>query len=371
MTPKRRVIYVAAPPKVDEDATLVSDWISPQLSSGSSGTSGPNKAPVKRSIPSPKTIDVLEYLAAFYHGMPVRQLPFTLSYAIWDDDDLNHSKRKSKQKATHSVALNTHEESIRISTRPSPDGIYPIQISLNDIIDVGISILPEDAYALLMLIDHDLFEDEDDDFCCGRAYGGSRVAVVSSARYNPLLDAVQGLEREHAWPASHCAEYVRDSCMDAPRTSKKAKSSPTPLERANYNPDEARPMGSKVSPMQNAIRAHLSTPSDVFSESNYLSSLWLLRLSRTASHELGHCFGIDHCVYFACIMQGTASMAEDVRQPPYLCPVDLAKIQRTIGLTDEDLAQRYEGLQVCCKKFGSAFAVFGAWLEGRTSEQKG
>ena len=371
MTPNRRVVYVVAPPKVDEEAAFVSDWSSPRLSTGSGGTRRPKKGPAERSIPPWKTIDVIEYLAAFCHGMPVRQLPFTPTYAKWDNDDSNSSKHKSKQKATRSIALNTHGESVCISTRASPDDIYPVQLSLDDIIDVGISILPEDAYALLMLIEHDLFEDEDDDFCCGRAYGGSRVAVVSSARYNPLLDAVQGVEREHAWPASHCAEYVRNRCADAPPTWKQAKSLATPLERLNHDPDETQPMESDVNPMQNAIRAHLSIPSDVVSGSKYLSSLWLLRLTRTASHELGHCFGIDHCVYFACIMQGTASMVEDVRQPPYLCPIDQAKIQRTIGLTDDDLTQRYENLQACCRKFGSAFAGFDAWLEGRINEQKG
>ena len=371
MTPKRRIIYVAAPPEVDEEVAFISNWSSPRLSSGSSGTSGPKKAPLERSIPSPKTTDVIEYLAAFYHGMPVKQFVSTPTYARWDDDDLNSSKRKSKQKATRSIALNTRKESVRISTRASPDGIYTVQLSLTDIIDVAISILPEDAYALLMLIDHDLFEDEDDDFCCGRAYGGSRVAVVSGARYNPQLDAVQGVEREHAWPASHCGQYVKDCCTDAPPPSKKPKPPSIPPRKITLDSIVAQPAETEVNHLQNAIRAHLSTPADVLSDSKYLSGMWLFRLARTASHELGHCFGIDHCVYFACIMQGTASMGEDVRQPPYLCPVDLAKIHRTIGLTDEDVTKRYEALQVCCGKFGSAFVGFEAWLEARIREQKG
>lgn len=33
---------------------------------------------------------------------------------------------------------------------------------------------------------------------------------------------------------------------------------------------------------------------------------------------------------FACAMQGTASMAEDLRQPPYLCPVCAKKVARAV-----------------------------------------
>jgi hypothetical protein len=62
-----------------------------------------------------------------------------------------------------------------------------------------------------------------------------------------------------------------------------------------------------------------------------LAALWLGGVCRTASHELGHCFGIDHCVYCACAMQGSASLAEDARQPIYFCPLDLAKLLHATG----------------------------------------
>ena len=65
--------------------------------------------------------------------------------------------------------------------------MFKAQLNLNDILDAAISALPEDAYALLLLVQKDLFEEEKDDFCCGRAYGGSRVAVASSARQNPIF----------------------------------------------------------------------------------------------------------------------------------------------------------------------------------------
>src|SRR6478735_6848131 len=66
--------------------------------------------------------------------------------------------------------------------------------------------------------------DDDDEFVCGRAYGGDSVAVVSSARYHPLLDAVQEIDREHDWPASHCNAFLKKMCA-------KGESDPKPAKR--------------------------------------------------------------------------------------------------------------------------------------------
>lgn len=179
------------------------------------------------------------------------------------------------------------------------------------------------------------------------------MTVVSTARYNPRLDDVQNVDREHAWPASHCDAYMRD-CCGAPSKTKKAKPDSLIFDQT---------------PIQAAVSAHSAllaphTPSQ-------LSSLWLSRLCQTASHELGHCFGMDHCVYYACVMQATASLPEDVRQPPYLCPVDLAKILRAIR---SDERQRYENLLAFCEQHenGSAgwFKALQAWILGRLRELK-
>src|ERR1700761_7578790 len=110
----------------------------------------------------------------------------------------------------HNICSNrvAKKEVVRIRTRPCPDQAFQRQLNLNDPLDACISALPGDAFSLLLLLtDQDLYEDEEDDFCCGRAYGGSRIAVVSSARYHPILDGTQNVERKHAWPASHCAAY--------------------------------------------------------------------------------------------------------------------------------------------------------------------
>lgn len=187
--------------------------------------------------------------------------------------------------------------------------------------------------------------------CAGRAYGGSRVAVVSTVRYNPTLDDRQGVERSHAWPASHCDAYMRE-CCGAPSKKKKARSDLS---------------GSHHAPLQAAVSAHAALPTS--QTPSQLSSLWLSRVCQTVSHELGHCFGMDHCVCYACVMQATASLAEDVRQPPYLCPVDLAKMLRATGV---DVSERYEALLIFCRRHGHGgagwFKAFEAWITVRLGE---
>ena len=74
-------------------------------------------------------------------------------------------------------------------------------------------------------------------------------------------------------------------------------------------------------------------------------------------------------------MQGTTSVAEDVRQPPYLCPVCLAKVTHALrGVSpktgnDEQtyIMQRYHALMEFCKSWPhvAMFAGFHAWLEKR------
>lgn len=287
---------------------------------------------------------LVAYLKAFYHGLEVRVLPVALSFMAWEGDPIPSipSSGKSEQQSgpardneVGSVGLSTGRELIRIRVRetswqdaPSSTGRFPYhyQLDLNDLTDVALSLLPPDAYSLLLTAEHDLYESVEDDFCCGRAWGASRVAIVSSARYNPALDAIHGVDTEHVWPASHCAEFVNsmtsvesNGCNPDIRTgntaAKRSKISVSPMTDTTM---------ATSTPLERAIQAHRYSRSPPTGSD--LRSAFLLRVCRTASHELGHCFGLDHCMYRACVMQSTSSVAEDMRQPPYLCPVCEAKM---------------------------------------------
>ena len=68
-------------------------------------------------------------------------------------------------------------------------------------------------------------------------------------------------------------------------------------------------------------------------------------------------------------MQGSASIIEDARQPPYLCPIDLAKVLKATG-ADEKIKERYRALDEFCKRFSEVhlFEAFGKWIEVRLVE---
>lgn len=364
----RRTVYVARPPSVSGELSGISDWIQP---AGESGEKMAKNGVVPRAARPPQLEDVLPYLRAFYHGLEVKEYTPTLHFLPWETK--KSSSSSSRKKPTHPSFIGLKEGAAnsytRIRIRPSPDGQFVYQLSLNDLLDAAIRILPRDAYALLLLVDHDLYEDDDDDFCCGRAYGGSRVAVVSSARYSPRLYGPEGLgfasiDLQHMWPASHCAANVAVAVAD----------------------EGVRPSGlatpgrdSGASPLYRAVEAFGSAPCPTGAGgSSYLYGVWLFCVARTAAHELGHCFGLDHCVYYACMMQGTASVAEDYRQPPYVCPVCAKKLTRAVEeasghRASEDTYPRehLEALMGFCSKWKhvDVWAAFEAWLEARLDPQ--
>jgi archaemetzincin len=336
VTTKRRTIYIVGPPEIATEVEDMREWNVPNSEA---------QAPV---LAHPSIDDVLQFFTAFYHGLDVRLGQDTWRFARWQDG-------RSARKKPNVIALETSVSAVRIRTRASLDGRYPYQLNLTDLLDACIEAVPEDAYALLLLVQQDMFEDDDDEFCCGRAYGGSRVAVVSTARYHPKLDRVQNVDREHSWPASHCATYMSSICStrNVVQSRTRLDSDPSPVASA----------------MQAAIQAHSTLPSldDGDSPNEALEGLWLGRVCKTAAHEVGHCLGMDHCVYYACLMQGTANVGEDARQPPYLCPVDLAKY---IAATRTDAQGCYEALLEYClsKPAVHLFSAYAAWLRARLAE---
>lgn len=358
LTTEKKTIYVIGPPTYTKNVAHAQSWTETHLRTPKRIPKGAKGLQFAQLV-APKLEEVQEYLQAFYHGLPVKALEKPqLQFTSWDEEP---PKKRTKTAAKPSyIGLSTGTELIRIRSRPSRDGLFAGQLNLNDLLDVAMSILPKDAYALLMLVDHDLYEDEEDDFCCGRAYGGSRVAVVSTTRYNPQLDERQGVDRQHAWPASHCQSFVNAFCDTEGNPGSAKKKAPV-LGTAT---DESTALGAAV----NAF-SKLKSPSSVLD----LETLWLGRVCKTASHEIGHCFGLGHCVYYACVMQGTAGLAEDARQPPYLCPVDMAKLMKATaesrgrpgnGLTSNAELARYDAVRTFCEKRKNdrLFGPWAAWL---------
>uniref|UniRef100_A0A2K6BAG7 Archaemetzincin-2 n=1 Tax=Macaca nemestrina TaxID=9545 RepID=A0A2K6BAG7_MACNE len=62
-----------------------------------------------------------------------------------------------------------------------------------------------------------------------------------------------------------------------------------------------------------------------------ITSVLLLRSCKTLTHEIGHIFGLRHCQWLACLMQGSNHLEETDRRPLNLCPTCLHKLQCAIG----------------------------------------
>jgi archaemetzincin len=77
-------------------------------------------------------------------------------------------------------------------------------------------------------------------------------------------------------------------------------------------------------------------------------ALFLRRSLKLVSHEAGHILSIDHCAFWACVMQGANTLEEHDRHPLHLCPVDLRKVLWNSG-ADRDA--RYRQLQ----------SLYGGW----------
>jgi archaemetzincin len=71
-------------------------------------------------------------------------------------------------------------------------------------------------------------------------------------------------------------------------------------------------------------------------------------------------FGLAHCTYFNCLMNGSNHLTESDRRPLHLCPVCLRKLQWNIGF---DVVGRYTALERVNRAAG--FIDEADWLTRR------
>lgn len=90
--------------------------------------------------------------------------------------------------------------------------------------------------------------------------------------------------------------------------------------------------------------------------------LFRRRSAAVLVHEVSHMFGLEHCIYFSCVLNGSNSLPESDSQPLTLCPVCLRKLRESIGF---DVLDRYGKLLACYRKAG--FEEETRWIEHRMS----
>jgi len=86
-------------------------------------------------------------------------------------------------------------------------------------------------------------------------------------------------------------------------------------------------------------------------------TLLLRRSCKVLAHETSHMFGLAHCTFFNCLMNGSNHLAESDRRPLHLCPVCLRKLQWSVGF---DVRERYRALERVARAEG--FADEADWL---------
>jgi archaemetzincin len=86
--------------------------------------------------------------------------------------------------------------------------------------------------------------------------------------------------------------------------------------------------------------------------------LMLRRSCKVLTHETGHMFGLAHCIWYQCVMNGSNHLAETDARPMHLCAVDLRKLQWSVGF---DVVERYRRLRDACRE--SHFDDEAQWLE--------
>jgi len=77
-------------------------------------------------------------------------------------------------------------------------------------------------------------------------------------------------------------------------------------------------------------------------------SLLLRRSCKVCVHELGHQFGLHHCIYYSCLMNGSNHLEESDSKPFHMCPVCFRKLHFTVGF---DIIKREEKLLEFMKKY--------------------
>jgi len=89
------------------------------------------------------------------------------------------------------------------------------------------------------------------------------------------------------------------------------------------------------------------------------------RSCKVLAHEIGHIFGIKHCIYYQCLMNGSNHMTESDGKPIYYCPIDLRKLQEALKF---DVLERHKKLLALWTEFG--WGDEAAWGEKRLMSLK-
>ncbi|KAM4715659.1 archaemetzincin-2 isoform 2-T2 [Anableps anableps] len=166
---------------------------------------------------------------------------------------------------------------------------HNLQILTGDLLQFLGKRKPEDAFCIVGITMIDLYPEDSWNFVFGQASLSNGMGVFSFARYD-----------DHFYSRSYAGRL-------------KKKLEP---RRGDYS----------------VFEGYYTPP---------ITSTLLLRSCKTMTHEIGHMFGIKHCQWMNCVMQGSNHLEESDRRPLDLCPICLHKLHASVGFR---IADRYKAL---------------------------
>ena len=92
-------------------------------------------------------------------------------------------------------------------------------------------------------------------------------------------------------------------------------------------------------------------------------TLILRRAVGTYVHEVIHLFGLEHCIYYSCLMNGANNEKEMDAPLLYLCPICLRKMHLSFKRFDFNVIKMYEDLFNLSRRVG--FQLEERWYEQR------
>ena len=95
-------------------------------------------------------------------------------------------------------------------------------------------------------------------------------------------------------------------------------------------------------------------------------ALLLRRSCKVLAHEMCHLFGMSHCIYFHCLMNGSNHLKESDARPLHLCPVCLRKLHLS---NQFDVIERLRRLRDVWRK--NDYEPEAEWLERRMEYVRG
>lgn len=90
--------------------------------------------------------------------------------------------------------------------------------------------------------------------------------------------------------------------------------------------------------------------------------LIMIRAIKVMSHEICHMFGLLHCIYYKCLMNGSNHIQETDSKPLHLCPVCLRKLHLCLQFNP---VKRYEEIAEVCRGLGGYFNEHAEWYADR------